>query len=77
MEIVPERSLVPLLVSSQSWLFTRNDAKFVWLTSHSKTCETRTCTGPTLVVMVSAMEVQREEVRQILSRASRLGRAEP
>jgi radical SAM superfamily enzyme YgiQ (UPF0313 family) len=73
MEIVPERSLVPPLglitvaaLCPERWEIRLVDLAFEDLRDEDLRWAD--------LVMVSAMEVQREEVRQILARASRLGR---
>src|SRR6202011_4669069 len=73
MEIVPERSLVPPLglitvaaLCPKQWEIRLVDVAFEeWSDKDLLWCN---------LVMVSAMEVQREEVRQILERASKLSR---
>jgi radical SAM superfamily enzyme YgiQ (UPF0313 family) len=73
MEIVPERSLVPPLglitvaaLCPKQWEIRLVDLAFEELSDEDLLWSN--------LVMVSAMEVQREEVRQILERASRLSR---
>jgi len=73
MEIVPERSLIPPLglltvaaLCPERWEIRLVDLAFEELRDEDLLWAE--------LVMVSAMEVQREEVRQILARASRLGR---
>jgi radical SAM superfamily enzyme YgiQ (UPF0313 family) len=73
MEIVPERSLVPPLglitvaaLCPKQWEIRLVDLAFEELSDEDLLWSN--------LVMVSAMEVQREEVRQILERASKLSR---
>src|SRR6516165_375080 len=73
MEIVPERSLVPPLglITVAALCPKRWEIRLVDLAFNELRDEDLLWAD---LVMVSAMEVQREELRQILARASRLSR---